>query len=367
MNHRHRWAFALTAIGLIWASTATAADSKAGGYALSAKVEVPGNKVENFDIGFVDAQSGRYFLADRSNASVDVVDTKTNALLYKIGGFVGDKGKKGGEVGPDGVLVIPEANELWAGDGDSTLKVYDLGATPPKLVATISTGGKFRVDELDYDAKDGVVLAANNADKPAFLSLISTKPDHKILAKVELPQASDGIEQPAYVAETGLFYFSVPIVDEEKTKGAVGVFDPVSAKVTKMISVENCNPTGLKHGPGLKLVVGCAAGSKETGMKPATVILDLATGTSKALPQIGGEDEVWYDPTPNQYFTASRDMPGGPVLGVIDAATDRWVENVPTAKNAHSVAADSLTGAVYVPLTPNPNCPNGCIGVFTRP
>jgi len=59
-------------------------------------------------------------------------------------------------------------------------------------------------------------------------------------------------------------------------------------------------------------------------------------------------------------------MPGGPVLGVIDAQTDKWVENVPTAPRAYSVAADSTTHTVFVPMQPNPKCPQGCIAVFSR-
>jgi hypothetical protein len=51
-------------------------------------------------------------------------------------------------------------------------------------------------------------------------------------------------------------------------------------------------------------------------------------------------------------------------LGVIDAKTDQWIENVPTAPGAHSVAADSNTQHVFVPLTANPSCPKSCIGVY---
>jgi len=54
------------------------------------------------------------------------------------------------------------------------------------------------------------------------------------------------------------------------------------------------------------------------------------------------------------------------VLGVIDAQTDKWVENVPTAPRAYSVAADSTTHTVFVPMQPNPKCPQGCIAVFSR-
>ncbi len=338
------------------------AAGQAAGLRLADRIEV-GAKLDNFDISYVDEAAGRLYFADRSNKSVDIIDTASNKFLGRIGGFVGAEGRKGGDVGPNGVLVLPEAHQLWAGDGDSTVKIFDLTATPPALVAAISTGGKHRVDELAVDPADGVVLAANNADEPAFLSLISVK-DRTVLAKVELKQASDGIEQPAFVPETGLFYFSVPQLDEHKTKGAVGVFDPKTRQITRLIPVDDCNPTGLWHGPGKKLIVGCAAGSKASGMAPATVILDVGTESLTRISQVGGEDEVYYSAGLNQYYTASRDMPGGGVLGVIDAATDRWVENLPTSANAHSVAADGTVRKVFVPLMPGQTCPNGCVGVF---
>jgi hypothetical protein len=50
------------------------------------------------------------------------------------------------------VVVTFSNRELWAGDGDSTVKVVDL--TNNSIVATISTGGKFRADEMAYDPKD---------------------------------------------------------------------------------------------------------------------------------------------------------------------------------------------------------------------
>jgi hypothetical protein len=80
--------------------------------------------------------------------------------------------------------------------------------------------------------------------------------------------------------------------------------------------------------------------------------------------QVGGSDQVWYNPKDSRYYLAACGMPGGAVLGVIDAKTNAWVANVPTAKNAHSVAANPGNNHIFVPLTPNPECPQGCIAVY---
>ncbi len=339
-----------------------------------ATIDIPGNKLEQFDIGYVDSETGRYYVTDRSNAAVDIFDTRKMTYVGRVEGFVGLKfnpDKRPAIVlsGPNGVAFDATKKQLWAADGDSTVKVIDVAADPPKIIATISTGGQKRADELGVDTKDGVVLVGNNADKPSYVTFISTKPDHAILAKLEMPDASDGIDQPLYVPETGMFYASVPIWKEQKTHGGLAVIDPKTFKMTKLIPIDDCGPLGLAQGPGTKVIVGCSAGSKTRTpdmLTPATVIIDVATEkVVKVIHELGGQDEVWYNPTAHQYYTSSRDFPTGPVLGVINADTDTFVESIPTGENAHSVAADSKNNAIFVPLTaPNPACANGCIGVY---
>jgi hypothetical protein len=319
-------------------------------------IPVPGTKFDNFDISNIDPAAGQLYISDRSNAGVDVIDTHADKFLYRVGGFVGSKEKNSGS-GPDGVVAVPEMKQIWAGDGDSTLKVIDNSTPPGKLIATVPTGGKKRVDEMAYDARDGLVVAANNADEPAFMTLFSTK-DHKILAKVIVPEASDGIEQPEYVADTGMFYVSVPAY-EKSGHGAVAVFNPITMKVVKFFPINGCEPSGLVHGPGSKLLVGCA-GKKGT----QTVVLDYDTGKTTSIPQVSGEDEVAYNPTVKQFYTASRDWKDGPVLGVIDATTDKWIGNLQTDKGAHSVAVDDKTNKIFVPIPAGKSCPNGCVAVF---
>ncbi len=337
-------------------------------------IDIPGGKLEQFDIGYVDSEAGRYYVSDRSNAGVDIFDTRKFTYVGRVGGFVGLKfnaDKKPAIVlsGPNGVAFDPQKKQLWAADGDSTVKVIDVAANPPKIVASISTGGQKRADELGIDTRDGLVLVGNNAEKPSYVTFISTKPDHAIVGKLEMPDASDGIDQPLYVPQTGMFYASVPVLKEQKNHGGLAVFDPKTRKMTRLIPLDDCGPLGLAQGPGTKLILGCGAGSKTRTPdmpNPATVIIDVATEkVVKVIHELGGQDEVAYNPTLHQYYTASRDLPTGPVLGVINADTDTFVESIPTGENAHSVAADSKNNAIFVPLTtPNPACPNGCIGVY---
>ena len=135
----------------------------AAGVKLLTTIDIPGEELKLFDIGVVDAAAGRYYIADRSNKAVDIIDTKTNKYVGRIEGFVGVVMKDGKPVGsasgPNGVALDPKNKELWVGDGDSTLKVVDLKTN--KITQTIVTGGSKRADELAVDTKDGIVLAYN--------------------------------------------------------------------------------------------------------------------------------------------------------------------------------------------------------------
>src|SRR5258707_7274445 len=166
----------------------------AAGMKLLTTIDIPGEELKLFDIGGVDAAASRYYIADRSNKAVDIIDTKTNKYVGRIEGFVGVVMKDGKPVGnmsgPNGLAIDSKTKTLWVGDGDSTIKVVDLKANPPKIVDTIKLGGEKRADELGIDEKGGVVLVFNNADKPTFGTFISTKPGHKILGKLEVPKAT---------------------------------------------------------------------------------------------------------------------------------------------------------------------------------
>jgi len=88
---------------------------------------------------------------------------------------------------------------------------------------------------------------------------VSTKPGHKILGKIEFPDATDGVEQTQYVTQTGMFYSSVPEWKEDSNKGGVAIIDPKTMKLVEMVAIPGCQPNDLAQGRGTHLLVGCAA------------------------------------------------------------------------------------------------------------
>src|ERR1700726_1447346 len=90
-------------------------------------VSIPGsNPLRSFDISFVNPDRAEFYLADRSNSAIDIIDTETLKFKRFLGGFVGVALKKGNvdsnHSGPDG--GPPHGRWLYAGDGKSTLKIF---------------------------------------------------------------------------------------------------------------------------------------------------------------------------------------------------------------------------------------------------
>jgi hypothetical protein len=83
---------------------------------------------------------------------------------------------------------------------------------------------------------------------------------------------------------------------------------------------------------------------------------------------VGGVDQATYNPGDSKYYLGAGNMTPSPVLGVIDAHSRQWLQNVPTTVFSHSVAADPNTNHIFVPLGVGPLCQsmaaNGCVGIF---
>jgi hypothetical protein len=138
--------------------------------------------------------------------------------------------------------------------------------------------------------------------------------------------------------------------------------------VINSFPVPNCMPTGVEMGPGTDILVTCAGHDGRT-FPPVTYILNGTTGAIlSTIYNVGGADQGWYNPGDSKYYLGASNMTPGPVLGVIDAASRQWLQNIPTTGFSHSVAADPKNNHIFVPLGAGPLCQsqgvNGCVGVF---
>ncbi|HUP07901.1 MAG TPA: PEP-CTERM sorting domain-containing protein [Caldimonas sp.] len=372
---------------------AGAASAQSANYSLRTLISIPpaaanvqpGGAFTSFDIGFFDPVSRNYYIADRSNASVDIISGNTLQVVGQATGFTGQQATTSTS-GADGVVAVTSGGftTLYAGDGNSTLKVFNAtNPSAPTLLQSISTGGSFRVDEMAYSPATHQVLAANNADSPAYATLFNA-PGGGASASISVTHitvpgaaATDGMEQPVWNPNTGSFFVSVPSfagddaggVVEINTNGAIGSIYRFGS-----MGIASCGPAGIGLGGSGNLMVGCAnRGTQAVLLNPtANGHAGQIVGT---FAQISGTDELWYDPTSRDFFLTGANTAGHRVFSVISDATDTFLGSVllpvADASNPHSIAVDPLTDDVFVPLAGNTAavggntaCTAGCVAVF---
>jgi hypothetical protein len=375
----------------------------------------------SYDISFVDQKTQMYYLADRDNNVVDVIDARTDAFVGQLtanppfAGFVDavtcaakPGGNAGGScVGPNGVLA--SGNFLFVTDGNS--RVVTINLTTGATVGDVKTkaGDPNRADELAYDPHDGIILSINNADTIPFGALIGvnkTTGALTVLKTIPFTHATNGVEQPIWNPADGRFYLSVPELDGVTTAGAVYRIHPTTGLIEVAAQIDFCSPAGLSLGPDHTALIGC---NKVFDVKGATwvtdgnitanpqdVILNLKTGEIKHVFDAGAGDEVWYNSGDGKYYATGSGSPYRPLpaatafgatpMAVIDAETGEIVQTLSTyntpavgthdnatehpAGTSHSVAANAKNNHVFVPFASNnayPDCLTGCIAVFGPP
>jgi hypothetical protein len=282
--------------------------------------------VSSIDIMWVDQMRGRLYIADRSNAGIDIIDAVNSTYVGRVPGFIASASGGLANSGPNGVVVTPE-NILWAGDSDSTLQVVDLNRTPPQIIQSILIGKSAdgRADELAYDPFERVILIANDASTPPRVSFVSAD-SYKILGQILFPDA-DGLEQPVWDTQLHSFIINVP--------GRVAyeaVIDPVSMTVTKTLPIPDCpafggaGVNGLALGPFQHLLVSACGNAYIMSATDGSIITRIT--------QAGGGDEVWYNEGDGQYYLVpfGATAAGAGSLSVVDATTNAWQQNVPAMR-----------------------------------
>jgi hypothetical protein len=417
--------------GAFAACTGPGAPSNAQTKCLTA-VAIPGNPIRSFDISWVNPDRAEYYLGERSNAGIVVIDTRSLTWKRTIGGFVGIKNLGSGAVdnnhsGPDG--VTSHGRWLYAGDGDSTLKVIDLDASSTPIKQSINTGGTTRVDEMALTTDGETLIAANNAEDPPFATVFQANGDRsasnvtiftRVTADPSIIPPGNGLsmEQPTWEPRTQRFYVSIPQIANNPAgcsfggpvfcQGGMAVIDPTAltagtatigaynpATNTGVIALSDCGPNGITVGPHSNMMLGCTPQNVPTNT--TTQVINAVTHNFVEVGGLTGSDEVWYNGGDNRYYAgasracgkaagcnppAGSRAPAGAALGVVNAATNFLIEKIPASSNSHSVAADSKRNLIFVPqVAPNTvvvggdstdvgagvcGTNNGCVGVYSH-
>jgi hypothetical protein len=231
------------------------------------------------------------------------------------------------------------------------------------VVASISTGGVARADELAYDPLDHIVLIANDRETtcvmgvctgPApFITFISVE-NRTVLGQIFYPNVvfgangalptNHGLEQPVWNPKTQMFYLAVPGTAENPA-GEVDEIDPAGQLIRRVFPT-TCPPAGLALAPGQRLVTSCGD------------VIDIATGTIFTTVAMVGADEIWFNSGEEYVYFGGFQAINVPVL---DTADYTVVANLvvgqinpnppPPSQTTHSVAADGENNLIFVPVS----------------
>jgi hypothetical protein len=362
-------------------------------FKVKAVIQVPGNPLFSFDISWTDEALDKYFLADRNNKTIDVVDPRTFAITQfpnpAYAGFTGNNDTSG----PDGVLTANNSTELWVGDSPGRVWVLDshtgaIKTLPGGATNPISVGGTTRADEVCVDPVDHLLMVQSPGESPPYVTFISTttyKPVGKIVfdgGPGNGPKATNGLEQCQWNPRTKKFLINVPEINgagNDTSPGGIAVMDPHTMKfeTTFMIPIADCaGPQGMAIGPDGQILEGCNAKSPDGHRN--TVVVNDSGHVLKTFVDLGGDDEVWYNPDDGHYSipscnTACRTVGGGGVeiLGIIDADSLRVDQLVTVARQngdttvttgnprtIHSAAAIENMIILPIPAGPGGNVPH---------
>ena len=350
----------------------------------------------SFDLGII--SNGKYYVTDRNNKAVDVIDLSSLSVSQIKGtganAFTGCTpsancvGANNGKSGPDGIDAITGTKFLFVGDVDNVRVIDTTSNTVVNSIRVGTTGT--RADEGCYDPDDQIYMISSPDSDTPFSSFISVA-TMSLIATVQWTEQgtstpAGGNEQCRYDAGSRSF-----IVNNDGTArnphGEVDVI-PVSSITSlapgtttavfslpsvKRFPLGNCDPTGLALGPGTDMAVECRQGDK--GSTLTMLIMNRVDGTVLASLPAGGGDQTVYDARTNRYYAAAsrwhssgvNELGGGcsatnlcvPTLFVVDAATRTVALRVRTGNNAHSVAVDPVSGQAFVPYS-GPTAPGGC-------
>ena len=350
-------------------------------------IEIPGNPITSSAKGWAEQGNGTYYLSDASNSGVDVIDIATHTFVGRISGFVGAAPAGGGTAttngaGPSSFVSAPDRGGaapnrmLWVSDGNSTVRVVDMESR--QIIASISTaipacdGGTAtthycgRTNEIGYDPVNHVILVSNPAPLTlttphvlgaGYATFISANPPYEVLGHVTFPGAGN-VEGHVWASQLQRFLLPIqPTNANQATKGTMYI--AVINSRTRQIEdkrvlycpeIPGTTPTSTGNN-NLQLAPGGNLWGQICG-RP--IRMDVRTGEIlNVVTQVGTGDQDWYNPGDGNFYVHGTDAATGVAsLGVIDARTGTWLQNVPNILGA-SPSAYAHTNEIFTRVQVN--------------
>jgi DNA-binding beta-propeller fold protein YncE len=297
------------------------------------RVEIPPihGRTAVMDVMVVDPATQTLYVADATdptNYGIDVIDISTAPGRYL-------RTIRTGDAFPNGLVIAPDVQRLYAAVDDSTVQVVDLNPASPTyrtITASVSTGGKLAADLIDYDSRDHKVYVANPDD--GLLTAIDSR-TNRIVGRI------DGlglIAQPRYDTADGMLYIGA--IDDN----LLIQIDPRTDRVVQRRNLDVlCVPHGLAINPATNQgIIACA--DKD---QPLTIAWDFGRFQQiRTFDLAGAGDLVIYEPTTDKfYFAASSYAPAE--MAIFSGSPISYLTSVPTSHKSHVVAYDTVHRMIY--------------------
>jgi YVTN family beta-propeller protein len=267
-----------------------------------------------------DAGGWDYLLADSTahrvyitrGDHVDAVDTTNGKLLGAITGLHGTHG----------VALDPDGKVGYISDGGgNAVVVFD--RTNFSTVATIPAGTN--PDCIIYEPATKTVWAFNGRSKNITVIDAASR---KVVATIDVPG------KPEFAAADG----KGNVYNNIEDKSEVLKIDARAHTVTAAWPAGCESPSGLAIDIAGNRLFPVCDGNKMS-------VIDAASGKILATPAIGdGPDAAGYSAGQKLAFASSGDG----ILSVVDAATYKTIESLPTKKGARTMAYEPATDRVYL-------------------
>jgi len=284
-------------------------------------IDLPAHRSSGgFDHADIHAPTDRVYVAHTANDSIDVIDCSQDRYIESIAGFPAVAG-----------ALVSEARGLvfTTNRGENTVSVFTPGNKRNgfKIAVGVKPNG------VAFDDSRGLLVVANVGDPAIADSYTASVVDigrRERVAEIKLPGRTRwAIFDPA--AER----FFINIASPARIV-AIDAREPNN--ISKQYEVPAEGPHGLDFDPATgRLLCACDAG--------ILFAIDAASGRVLGDVRISDDpDVIFLNPRSGHLYVAIGD-PG--VIDVIDIATMRRKEAVPTETGAHTLALDRKRNKIY--------------------
>jgi YVTN family beta-propeller protein len=282
-----------------------------------ADIPLPGRPVR-FDYQSQDPQSGRLYISHMNDGHVDVFDARSRQVV----------GRFGGTPRVTGVLVVPELKKLYA------------SVTGRRHVAVIDTDSlTLRATPGPIGFPDGIAYAPDAkrvfvSDESGGGELVIDGLTDRVVARTPLGGEAGNTK---YDAGSGCILVAV------QTLNQIVAIDPRSAKV-----VGRYAPAGADHPHGMYVDVPDRLLFVANQGNGTLQVVDLGALRVTSTVKVGDDPDVLaFDPEWRRLYVATE---GGGLW--VYRVQDRGLltDGVLDIPHAHTVAVDSSTHLVYLPL-----------------